>query len=225
MNSKAKFIIEEFFFVLFIFSFFIIAVSIYPHLPSIVPIHWNMHGVADGFGSSFIGAFLLPILSLVFYIILMIIPNIAIFRQNIENFEKDYSVFRMVFMSFMLILYVSSLYQIYKPFNMNYVIIPSISLLFIYLGYFMKKTKRNYFIGVKTPWTLSSDFIWDETNKLTGKIFLIYGVISFLFLFYKPYMFYYSLIVFTICLISFIMVFSYILYKKDSNSSHKKRKK
>jgi len=64
-------------------------------------------------------------------------------------------------------------------FNMVQMMVPGLGILFYLLGVVLGKAKRNWFVGIKTPWTLSSDKVWDKTHVLGGKLFKIAGVIAF----------------------------------------------
>jgi uncharacterized membrane protein len=71
----------------------------------------------------------------------------------------------------------------YDQFNMSMAILPAIGLILIFSGIVTIKAKRNFFIGIRTPWTLSNDTVWDETHKLGGKLFIAAGIITMLTIF------------------------------------------
>ena len=66
----------------------------------------------------------------------------------------------------------------YTDFGMSRAMLPAMGLLFIFIGYMLRKAKRNFFIGIRTPWTLSSDKVWDETHRLGAILFMISGVLA-----------------------------------------------
>ena len=68
----------------------------------------------------------------------------------------------------------------YTGFNMSKAMLPAMGMLFFFIGYLMRKAKRNFFIGIRTPWTLSSDRVWDETHRVGSVLFMIAGVLAFL---------------------------------------------
>ena len=85
--------------------------------------------------------------------------------------------------------------------------------LFFYIGTFLKKCKRNWFIGIRTPWTLSSDIVWEKTHNLGSKLFKFTAVLVMIGAFFKQYSIYFILIpVFSV--IIYIIVYSYLEYKK-----------
>jgi len=86
--------------------------------------------------------------------------------------------------------------------------------LFFYIGILCENTKRNWFIGIRTPWTLSSDEVWKKTNKKGGKLFKISGLIVFTGVFLKNYLIFLILIpIISVTIYTFI--YSYIEYQKE----------
>jgi uncharacterized membrane protein len=97
---------------------------------------------------------------------------------------------------------------------MNPMIIPALAILFFYLGILVENTKRNWFIGIRTPWTLSSDKIWDKTHKFGGKLFKIGALVSLIGIFFKDLGFLFVLV--PIFLISiYLIVYSYLEFRKS----------
>ena len=99
-------------------------------------------------------------------------------------------------------------------FNMTQFIIPAMGILFFYIGTILGHTKRNWFVGIRTPWTLSSDVIWDKTHKLGGKLFKITGVMIFGSVFFPQYLLWFVLVP-TISTVLILFVYSYIGYQKE----------
>ncbi|MBN1160003.1 MAG: SdpI family protein, partial [Candidatus Diapherotrites archaeon] len=143
---------------------FVLSAYYYPQMPEKVPSHWNAKGEINGYLDPFWGLFLVPIMTLFVFGIFLIIPKIAVFKENIIAFLKYYYGIVLILTIFLLSLQLSIIYAaLGNPLQINYVIMPGISILFIYIGYTMQFVKRNYFVGIRTPWTLSSDEVWDKT--------------------------------------------------------------
>jgi len=156
----------------------LVGLALYAQLPDPMPSHWNAAGQVDGYMSKFWGIFLLPLMTAGITLLLIAIPSIDPLKANIEQFRRLYNAFIVVFVAYMLYVYALTLgaalgYQ----FNMTYMLLPAMGVLFIGISYMLKNAKRNFFIGIRTPWTLSSDTVWDETHKLGAKTFLAGGVI------------------------------------------------
>ncbi|MCX8197921.1 MAG: SdpI family protein [Candidatus Micrarchaeota archaeon] len=145
---------------------------------------------SGGTVSKTIGIYSIPMLTLLVYLVLLAIPKIEVYKHNIEEFADQFWGFKVVLVFVMGVIYIATLlpnlpsgFVNWQNFNPIVIIIPSISLLFFYVGYMLNFTKRNYFIGVRTPWTLADEKIWEKTNKLAGKMFWICGVLALVSLF------------------------------------------
>jgi uncharacterized membrane protein len=98
---------------------------------------------------------------------------------------------------------------------MTYALIPAFSLLFIGLGFFIERTKQNWFIGIRTPWTLSSPVVWEKTHKAGGWLFKAAGVLSLVGLL-LPLELAFSLMIVPILIAALgSVVYSYIAYRQE----------
>ena len=77
---------------------------------------------------------------------------------------------------------------------MRQLMMPALGILFYYCGVLIENAKRNWFIGIRTPWTLSSDSVWEKTHKIGGKLFKIAGIIALFGIFFPNYTFLFVLI-------------------------------
>jgi uncharacterized membrane protein len=154
-------------------------VLLWSRLPDPMPSHWNAAGEIDGYISKFWGVFLMPLVTLVLMLLFLAIPHIDPLRANIAKFRGIFNWFIVGFVVYMLYVYALTLFAaLGVPFNMTSMLIPVVGLLFIGVGYMMGKAKRNFFIGIRTPWTLSSEMVWDETHKLGSKLFMLAGAVT-----------------------------------------------
>src|SRR3989344_9175428 len=155
---------------------FILAFYSYPKLPEKVPSHWNSSGEIDNYSNKFV-IFLIPIILLGIYLLFLIIPKIEVFKKNIDEFYKTYMFgFKLVLILFFMALYIFTLLVTFNyNLKINYFIFPALGVLFYYIGYMIKNVKRNFFIGIRTPWTLANDKVWKKTHELGGKAFILAG--------------------------------------------------
>jgi len=196
-----------------IFLMFVAGFLLYDNVPDKLPIHWDSNGSPDGFGSKFTALFLMPIITLGIYIFLLIVPYIAVYKKNIKSFFLYYYGIKLSLVIFMGLLYTFSIIQIFKPVNMNYLMMPLIFVFFLVLGFFIRKTKRNYFVGIRTPWTLASEKNWKETNKVGGYGMQGLGILALVCMFCsKPIIIFFIGIVLYVI---FIFGYSYGQYKKE----------
>ena len=149
----------------------------YNNFPEQVPIHWNFAGVADNYGSKFMGAFLFPFIIILMYVMFLTLPFIDPKKERYQEFSKVYHIFKTVFVAFMVVIYfIASL----KGLGWNIAIgtwTPIlIGLLFMLIGKYMSRIKPNWFMGIRTPWTLSSEKNWKKTHHFSGNVFMLGGL-------------------------------------------------
>lgn len=191
---------------------------LWSRLPDPMPAHWNAAGEIDGYMSKFWGVFLIPIISIALAGLFLIIPNIDPLKANIAQFRSTFNWFIVVFVVYMLYLYALTLFAaLGTSFNMTLMLLPAVGLLFIGTGYLMNGAKRNFFIGIRTPWTLSSDTVWDETHKLGSKLFMLGGVVTILCAFLGESGIWIMLVAMLGAAFAPI-VYSYVLYQRETKA-------
>jgi len=193
---------------------FIVGFSLYSKLPDQIPSHWNAQGEIDGWSSKNFTVFFFPGITLAVYLLMTFIPFIDPLRKNYLKFAKPYFWFKLLFVVFYVSLYFYTLWSAFgSEIKINYFIVPAISISFILLGVFLPKIKKNYFVGIRTPWTIHSEETWEKTHKFAGKTFIIAGLISLLGVFIVEYSF--LIFITAILLASFIpIIYSYFVFKK-----------
>jgi len=201
-------------FLIIVFSF-CLAFYFYPLMPERAASHWNMKGEVDGYISKSWASFLMPIISLVLALLFLFIPKIDPFKENIKKFKGYFEGFIIIILLFLLYIYLLAIFwNLGFRFDMNYFMIPAFALLLYYAGILVEKAKRNWFIGIRTPWTLSSEQVWDKTHKLGGKLFKASAVIVLLGILFVDYVFYFVIIP-IIALLVFSFLYSYLEYQKE----------
>ncbi|MDD4606741.1 MAG: DUF1648 domain-containing protein [Patescibacteria group bacterium] len=193
-----------------------ISVYIYPQLPNQMASHWNTQGEVDGYLNKFWGAFLMPIISLAVLILFILLPRLDPKKENLEKFSSYFNFFIVAITLFFLYMHIITLaWNIGYKINISEMMIPGLGLLIFYCGILISHAQQNWFIGIRTPWTLSSKKSWEKTHTLGGILFkLCGGLILLSALFndkYTPLLILIPLIVSII----FLFIYSYIIYKKD----------
>lgn len=143
--------------------------------------HWGIDGTPNGWADRATGVFLVPVMALIIYLALLIIPFIEVYRKNLEDFKQQFWGFKVILVFVMGVIYLATLLPnlgYWRGFDPIIIIVPAVSLLFFYVGHMLNFTKRNYFIGVRTPWTLASEKVWEKTNHFAGRLFWICGALA-----------------------------------------------
>jgi len=200
---------------------FAITIVVYPTAPDRIASHWNAAGEVDGYLSKFWGLFLIPFIMTGFVALLAVLPRIDPYKESYDKFRNYYEGFILLFVLFMLAIQVQIIlwsigYQI-SP-NLTFPIL--IGILFIYLGFLLDRAEQNWFVGIRTPWTMSSKTVWKKTHELGGKLFKIAGVISCFGVFAGVYALWFVLVP-ALAVAVITVVYSYYEYQKELNSEKK----
>ncbi len=158
---------------------FLIAILAYPQMPDPMPTHWNAAGVPNGYGSRLVGVFLVPAMTLGIYLLFLVLPMIDPRRANYDRFADTYRFFRTLFIFFMLFVQVITLAAVYRPgYTLNSSLMYlAMGFLFAALGNYMPRVRSNWFVGIRTPWTLSSEEVWRATHRLGGRLMVVAGIL------------------------------------------------
>ena len=149
-----------------------------PRLPETVPSHWNAAGQVDGSSGRGQALFLLPAMTLSFGLLLIYLPKIDPLRADVQRFRGVYHWAVVGFSVFFIYLHVLTLLAgLGMNINMTYWMIPAMGLLFFGLGFMIERAQPNWFIGIRTPWTLSSPTVWQKTHRVGGLAFKVSGVL------------------------------------------------
>ncbi|MDY9925196.1 SdpI family protein [Methanosarcina sp.] len=194
---------------------FIISIYFYPQVPEQMATHWNSKGEVDGYMSKLWGLFFMPFVIAGLTIMFLVIPRIDPRKENIAKFRNYYDGFIVLLILFMVIVHIQILlWNTGIKISPNAVLPLGIGLLFYYIGILTENAERNWFIGIRTPWTLSSDRVWKRTNRLGGKLFKIAGIAAIFGAFF-PELAIYFILVPVIFVAGFTVVYSYIEYQKE----------
>lgn len=197
----------------------VVGLALYGQLPDPMPSHWNAAGEVDGYMSRFWGVFLLPLVTAGLTLLLFAVPFIDPLKANIAKFRRIYNAFIVGFVVYMLYVYGLTLAaSLGYRFNMTLMLLPVMGLLFIGIGYLIKNAKRNFFIGIRTPWTLSSDTVWEKTHALGAKIFIASGVVILVSAFLGEIGIWLMLAVLLVAILVPV-VYSYILFAQEERKA------
>lgn len=198
---------------------FLYLAYVWNQLPEQVPMHYNIKGEVDRYGDKS-ELIMIPIMMpLLIYAILLAVPYIDP-KKQLHKMGNKYQTLKVLLTTFMSVLALIIIYTAKNQSwaNPNYILL-MMGVLFIILGNYFKTIKANYFIGIRTPWTLESETVWKETHKMAGKLWFGGGILVVLFsliLDQKTNFIVFMSITAILALVP--MVYSYLLYKRQKET-------
>lgn len=199
---------------------FVYLAIIWNKLPQKVPVHWNIRGEVDRYGEKTEMILIPVLLPLLVYLIFLVVPKIDP-KNKLNKMGNKLNSLKFVLTTLMsglaLFLIFSAQHQNFTNPNLIFVFV---GLMYLVFGNYFKTIKANYFIGIRTPWTLESETVWKETHRLAGKLWLAGGllvIISALFLDDKMNVLTFFIITGIITLVP--AVYSYFIFKKENKAA------
>jgi uncharacterized membrane protein len=160
----------------------------YQFLPERSPIHWDIHGQVDGYGPPWELAFTFPVIAAVMAGVLL---GVAQIPQVATALVRSGSIYgRMVIAGIAMGILIHALILLNalgKPIDVSRGIFVAFGLLFAVLGNWMGKLRRNQVAGIRTPWTLKSDVVWERTHRIGGRFMVALGLATLLAALVFPY--------------------------------------
>jgi uncharacterized membrane protein len=199
---------------------FIYIPFIWNKLPDSIPTHWSIHGEVDNYSSKTWGTLFLPLLSIGMYVLLLVLPKFDPRKKNYRYFGNSYRNIRLLLTIFMTTIFFITMQWAMGTMTMN----PKTIFILIFgliavLGNFMRTIRSNFFVGIRTPWTLDNPEVWRKTHEMGGKLWFyasLIGIGAVLFIgekqiswFAIPY-----LTVITI----YPVLYSYLLFRKINSA-------
>jgi uncharacterized membrane protein len=154
------------------------AAWMYPHLPESIPTHWDAAGNVNGYTDKPWGVFLMPIITLGLWLLMLVLPRIAPKGYRLDGFLGAYGAILLALVGVFFAVTVVLLLQAGgMHFNVGRLATMLVGVLLIAMGNYMGKLRKNFFIGVRTPWTLANDEVWARTHHLAGWLFVLAGAV------------------------------------------------
>jgi uncharacterized membrane protein len=150
---------------------------VYPELPATIPIHWNAAGQADGHGPR-ATIFLQPAIAALLALIWLVLPRVSPDKFRVEGFGDTWWFSGMVVVG--LLAYIQGVLLMVLTqgaLDIGRALFAGIGIAFVLLGNVLGKVRRNFWLGVRTPWTLASDRVWYATHRLAGKTMVAGGLL------------------------------------------------
>jgi uncharacterized membrane protein len=188
------------------------------YLPERVPIHWNISGEVDKYGSRN-WRIVVGFLPLLIWGLMAWIPRIDPRRESFLKHAKAYGIFTLMIILTLSVISVITLlaalgYGVDVPKSMAWMI----GLLLLVMGNYMGQIRPNFFVGIRTPWTLSSDETWRKTHRFGRIVFVVMGLLTILAGFLKPQWAFAVVIASVVGGTGLTVVYSYLDYRKRSRT-------
>lgn len=185
-------------------------------VPDKVPVHWNAKGEVDRYGGRFEGLCLAPMIGTGVYALLLVIPWLDPKRANYQQFAGAYAVIRFTILGFMAAIHAMLILSVMgRQIPMALVVPALVGALLAVLGVLMSRIKPNWFVGVRTPWTLSSDLSWQKTHQMAGWLLPLAGLGMILSGFLRGEWAIYSMLTVLLGAVIGLAVYSYVVWRQD----------
>jgi uncharacterized membrane protein len=163
---------------LFLLTLLVVFVWLYPQMPALVPVHWNAHGQINGYMTP-IKAVATPMLIMAGLALLtVVLPVISPHGFEIKPFTPVFVILMLAMQAFVFVVTLGILLNAAgHPVGKLVIRMLPLGALLMILGNYMGKLRKNFFVGIKTPWTLASDAVWERTHRMGGWLFMLAGLI------------------------------------------------
>ncbi|MGI6486139.1 MAG: SdpI family protein [Tepidanaerobacteraceae bacterium] len=204
--------------VVLIIGLYVVGFILYPYLPDNVPSHWNIHGQIDGYSSKTFHILFFPTLILGLYLLMSYAPFIDPKPESYSKFKGIFENFRLILVLILAGMYIATtLAGLGIPVSVGKIVRFAIGILLIFIGNYFGKIRHNYTFGIKTPWTLANEEVWNKTHRASGPLWVLSGLVWVLTVFMadKP-----AFIINMSVLVAvsvFGVLYSFVLFKRLQN--------
>jgi len=160
-----------------------LSIGVYPALPSRIPTHWNFQGEVDGWGDKTWATFLVPGMMVGMLVLFAFLPALSPRHFEVTTFRSTYLYIMVLTTAMFLYVHAVILLATWqevrggpKLFDLGRALIGGIFLFLALLGNVLGKVRRNFYIGIRVPWTLASDRVWNDTHRLAAWLLVVAGL-------------------------------------------------
>jgi uncharacterized membrane protein len=155
------------------------AAVVYPDLPERMAVHFGDTGQPDGYLPRLYAVAVGPVAGLGALVLFQALPRIDPLGENVAGFQRYYDLLAVVTVG--ILAYVHGLvlaYNLGYRVNVATLAVPLVAVTLVVAGYVVENAEQNWFVGIRTPWTLSDEEVWAATHERTGALFKLAGVVS-----------------------------------------------
>ncbi len=188
----------------------------YPHLPETMTIHWGLHNQPNGTAPRWLGAWALPGVSVLLLVVLWwLVPVVDPRRENYAVFRPVYNAFVVGLLAVLAYLdALTLLWNLGYPVPISRALAPALGGVFFLTGVLLRTAQPNWFVGIRTPWTLSSPTVWHKTHQLAAPLFMASGIVTAFGVFWEPLLWVGVALVLLVSV--FVIGYSYWAYEAES---------
>ncbi|GAB7009750.1 SdpI family protein [Halorubrum trueperi] len=191
-----------------------VGIAALPALPERIVTHWDAAGDPNGTASAAVGIWLLPGLSAALLALFAVLPRIDPLGENVAAFREHYDRLVVVLAAYLTALHVGMIaFNLGVEFDFVAFVLLGVAGLFYYIGTILPHVEPNWFVGIRTPWTLSSDAVWDRTHALGAKLFKLAGVLAAVGVAFGEYAVFFVLVP-AVATAVVTAAYSYVLYRR-----------
>lgn len=157
---------------------------LYADLPDRIPTHWNIRGEVDGYGGKWT-LFLLPVMMVPLLALFYFLPALSPRHFEVDTFRSTYLYMMDVAIGLLTYMQAVLVYTVYqfahgdRSFDIGRALFAGIFLFLALMGNVMGKVRKNFYIGIRTPWTLASERVWNDTHRLGAWVLAVAGLVGF----------------------------------------------
>ena len=194
----------------------------WPQLPADaqIPIHWGLDGQVNGYASKEVGLLLLPLMTAAIAVMFALIPRFEPRRPNLERSGRAYGAIWIAVVTLLGAIHLLAVgVALGADVDVTRLVLISVGLVFVVIGNYLPTVRPNYFVGIRTPWTLASDLSWVRTHRVGGRLFVLEGLVLIVFglLGARAQMLAVGVIGAIVVLLAVVFAYSYRVWKADPN--------
>ncbi len=181
-----------------------------------IPVHFDASGTPDRYGSKAEGLLMLPAITILLSVLMSQLPRFEPRKSNLAQSEKVYKVVWALLIAVMVVVHAGVLASVLGyNLKMEMVVPIVVGFMLMAIGNYMGKMRSTWFMGIRTPWTLTSELSWNKTHRLGGRMFIVLGLSLMLAAFTQTQLWAGIIGVGTVAMVIFLFVYSYMVWKQD----------
>jgi len=189
-----------------------------------IPVHFGPDGTPDRYGGRFEGLYLMPLVAMGIALLFAVLPRIEPRRTNLLQSGKAFLAIWAVLLLFLGGIHASIVFTaVGWKVNVSFIAFGLVAVMYLVIGNFLPKVRSNFLMGVRTPWTLTSELSWNKTHRLAGTLFMVLGALMLVGAFVRPSVMLWLVIGGPIAITVISVLYSYFVWRSDPRKSKQGR--